>query len=95
MHPHFENNRPDMKPSDPIHPKGNAVPQQKAVISMRSALKYKFMPLSYNVFFDIGIRGQQSIPMAITLFAVWSALLTLIRNQIQTSSNDDCALIAA
>lgn len=69
----------------------------KAVLGMRSALKVTLMPQTDGVLFEanVGIYGQQAIPIVISMFFFWPVLITQIWGLVEQSSLDDRALALA
>ncbi len=66
----------------------------KAVLGMKTALKISLKPIPDGVHFkaDVGIFGQQVIPLVIGIFFFWPVLVTQIWGLVQQSKLDDEAL---
>ena len=69
----------------------------KAVLGMKSALKITLIPQTNGILFDanVGIFGQQVIPIVISYFFFWPLLIVQIWGLVKKSSLDDRALALA
>lgn len=69
----------------------------KAVLGMRTALKVTLLPMDSDVNFevDVGILGQQAIPIVISMFFFWPVIITQIWGMVTQSQLDDRALQVA